>query len=86
MTLQINLKQIKADGASNNHVLAWSNAANAWVSTNATSIITANGDVGASGQVLTTGGPGGSLYWANVATGSVISDTNIISPFLLMGA
>lgn len=48
--------------------------------------ITANGDVGTSGQVLTTGGPDGNVYWANVVAGSVLSDTNIISPFLLMGA
>lgn len=39
MTLQINLKQIKADGASNNYVLAWSNTANSWVSADANSIV-----------------------------------------------
>lgn len=39
MTLQINLKQLKADGASNNYVLAWSNTANSWVSADANSIV-----------------------------------------------
>lgn len=39
MTLQVNLKQIKADGASNNYVLAWSNAANSWTTVNAASVV-----------------------------------------------
>jgi hypothetical protein len=39
MTLQINLKQLKADGASNSHVLSWSNTANSWVSTDVNSIL-----------------------------------------------
>ena len=39
MTLQINLKQLKADGASNNHVLTWSNTANSWVSADANSVV-----------------------------------------------
>jgi hypothetical protein len=39
MTLQVNLKQIKADGASNNYVLSWSNAANSWTTVNVASIV-----------------------------------------------
>lgn len=39
MTLQINLKQLKADGASNNYVLAWSSTSNSWVSANADTIV-----------------------------------------------
>jgi len=39
MTLQVNLKQIKADGASNNFVLAWSNTSNSWVSSNVSALI-----------------------------------------------
>ena len=41
MTLQINLKQLKADGASNNYVLAWSNTSNSWTSANASSLVVA---------------------------------------------
>lgn len=39
MTLQVNLKQIKADSASNNFVLAWSNTSNSWVSSNVSALI-----------------------------------------------
>ena len=39
MALQLNLKQIKADGASNNFVLAWSNVTNSWVSSNVSALI-----------------------------------------------
>lgn len=39
MALQLNLKQIKADGASNNFVLAWSNTSNSWVSSNVSALI-----------------------------------------------
>jgi cytoskeletal protein CcmA (bactofilin family) len=55
MTLQINLKQLKAEGASNSHVLAWSNAANSWVSANVdtlTSIPFANASVSGTIQVI----------------------------------
>jgi len=41
MTLQINLKQLKAESASNNYVLTWSNVSNSWTSSNATSLIVA---------------------------------------------
>ena len=40
MTLQINLKQLKAEGASNNHVLAWSNTSNSWVSVDVNTVVT----------------------------------------------
>ena len=39
MTLQVNLKQLKADGASNNYVLTWSNTSNSWVTSNATALV-----------------------------------------------
>ena len=39
MTLQVNLKQLKADGASNNYVLTWSNTSNSWVSSNVSALI-----------------------------------------------
>lgn len=39
MTLQVNLKQLKADGASNNYVLTWSNTSNSWVTSNVSAVI-----------------------------------------------
>lgn len=51
MTLQVNLKQIKADGASNNYVLSWSNAANSWTSVNVTSLVP-SGNATTSGTLL----------------------------------
>lgn len=39
MTLQINLKQLKADGALNSHVMVWSAAANAWTTSDVNGLV-----------------------------------------------
>lgn len=41
MTLQINLKQLKADGASNTSVMMWSNTANSWTTANVNTLVVA---------------------------------------------
>jgi len=55
MTLQVNLKQLKADGASNNYVLTWSNTSNSWVTSNVSSVIVSgNSSVAGTLQIVDT--------------------------------